>query len=335
MKKLCLSLAALLLCLLAHSQEADGAGKYAEFHLIPRFDFNPYTSLGSGGDGSSGCDFGSSSIYTLFEGAFSDNISFTLSNHWLSTTPGELYTSTFRSDYNNWVDMCLVDFSLGAFDIVLGKDMICTGGTEYEDWDVDVDDILSSNFWNTFQPYQWGAKVGVTFLKETTSFWLQAVTSPYGERPFASKLFTYSAQIRGEYGPYSNIWSVSAVQRDEGQFDYVAYLGNMLELGDWTLTLDWSNSTGMGEYNMLGGNMVLFTSVFAPSEKWDVGFKGNYYITKRHTGLEQAFNGGLSCHYYPLGNEMLRIHANVGYDTFESCLCASIGVKLNLTLFSL
>lgn len=334
MKKLLFSIAALLLCSLAHSQEADGSGRYAEFQLIPRVDFSPYTSLGSGGDGSSGFTFGSSSIYTLLEGAFSDKISYTVSNHWLSTSPADLYLNTLRTDDINWVDCMYVDFTLGNFDIVVGKDFICTGGTEYEDWDVDVDDILASNFWNTFQPYQWGGKVGYTFGNETsTSFWLQAVTSPYGERPFVSGLFAYSAQMRGEYGCFSNIWSISAIEREKGRYDYVAYLGNMLSFDKFTYTLDWSNSTGMGDENMLGGNLIRMTAVYKPTEQWGIGLKGNYYITKLYsTGLTQAFNGGLSCHYFPIEN--LRIHANLGYDSFESCLCASVGATFNLTLFS-
>ena len=46
MKKLLYLIAALLLCSLAHSQEADNLGSYAEVKLISRLDLNPNYSLG-------------------------------------------------------------------------------------------------------------------------------------------------------------------------------------------------------------------------------------------------------------------------------------------------
>ena len=80
MKKYLLSIAALLLGLLAHSQEADDLGNnYAEVSIIPRLDLNPawYTE---------GFEFtlGSSSLYTLFEGSASEHFSWTVVNHWFN-----------------------------------------------------------------------------------------------------------------------------------------------------------------------------------------------------------------------------------------------------------
>lgn len=335
MKKLLFSLAAMLLCFLAFSQEAEGTGKYTELQIIPRVDLCPYTSIGSAGDGSSGLSLGSSSIYTLLEGAFSDKISYTVSNHWLSSDPLSLYQATLRSDSGNWLDMCYVDFSLGNFDIVVGKDIMCTGGSEYEEWDVDVDDVLASRFWNEFPAYQWGGKIGYTIGDKTkTTLWLQAVTSPFGERPFLSGRFAYSAQLKGEYGPYSNYWSFSVIESAAGRFagrlNYVAYIGNMLSFDKWNFTFDWSNCTGFGNYLMVGSSLFRLTAMYAPSEKFDFGFKGNYYISRESGRTVNEFNGGLAFHYFPV--ESLRVHANVAYDTFAGCLYASVGAKFNLYL---
>jgi hypothetical protein len=325
----------MLLCLLVHAQEADNLGK-AEFQVIPRFDFNPYTSIGSGGDGSSGFSFGSSSIYTLLEGALSDNFSYLVSNHWLSTEPGDLYSSTFMSNTSNWLDYCYVDFTFGNFDLVVGKDAILTGGIEFDEWDVDVDDILASELWYTLPVYQWGAKIGYTTGSGNTSFYLQAATSPYGEYFFKSKLFAYSAQWKGNYGPLSTIWSASALERETGRFDYLFALGQSLELGDWTIEADWYSSVGMGEYLLLGGHTIRLATTWAPSEKFDIGLKGNYYISKSVADTESWFNGGLACHFYPLRNsQAIRLHADVGYDSGMSQMLASVGIKVNLYLFKL
>ena len=134
MKKLLLLSAALLLCSLAHSQEGEGTGRYAEFHLMPRMDFNPYFSSSNTGDASSGITLGNTSVYTLLEGAFSDNVSFTLCNHWAAVPyltfedTANLYGSTLYSNANNWLDVLTFDFNFGGWTFSLGKDSILTGG---------------------------------------------------------------------------------------------------------------------------------------------------------------------------------------------------------------
>ena len=335
MKKIFLSAAVLLLCSLAHSQEADGFGKSAEFQIIPRFDFAPSVVTG-GGDASSGIGFGSSSIYTLFEGSLSEHFSFTLSNHWLSVEPADLYASTFHSDSNNWVDIALADFTFGCFEFAVGKDAILTGGWEFDDWDVDVDDILASDLWNTCCTYQWGGKVGINLPSGVSSFFVQAVSSPYGERPFMSGLFTYSAMWNGYFGPLSTRWTISAVERQKSRFDYLATLGQKLEFDSWTVGLDWFNSLGFGDYNVLGGNTFRLTAVYSPSERCELGFKGNYYQSSRVSENVSGFNGGFSFHYYPLReSQAIRLHAVVGYDTLASMLNASVGIKVNLSVFKI
>ena len=69
MKKYLLSIAALLLGLLAHSQEADDLGNYAEVSIIPRLDVNPL--FGAEPE----FTLGNSSLYTLFEGSASEHFS--------------------------------------------------------------------------------------------------------------------------------------------------------------------------------------------------------------------------------------------------------------------
>ena len=332
MKKILLSTAVLLLCSLAHSQEADGSDKSAEFQIIPRFDFAPYAA--TGGDASSGIGFGSSSIYTLFEGSLSEHFSFTFSNHWLSTEPADLYAHTFRSDWNNWVDVALADFNFGAFEFALGKDAILTGGMEFDSWDVDVDDILASELWNTVSCYQWGARVGLNLPSGASSFHLQACSSPYGEHPFTSGLFCYSAMWTGSFGPLDTRWTVSAVERQKSRFDYLATLGQTLSLDTWTFELDWYNTMGAGDYNILGGNTFRFCAEYAPSQKWEIALKGNYYLSNRVSETVTGLCGGLSLHYYPLkDNRALRLHAIAAYDSLAGCASASLGVKVNFTIF--
>ena len=72
MKKLLISIAALLLCSFAHSQEADNLGSYAEVKLISRLDLKPSYYFS---DSEMGFDFGNSLFCTTFEGAASEHFS--------------------------------------------------------------------------------------------------------------------------------------------------------------------------------------------------------------------------------------------------------------------
>ena len=349
MKKLLLFFAAMLPCFLAHSQEAEENGRYAEFQLIPRFEFNPYFTPGNTGDGSSGYTFGNSSIYTLIEGAFSEHVSFAFSNHWLSATypswedTKALYTNTFYSNANNWVDFANFTFSFGDWEFTLGKDCIATGGFEYDDWDVDVDYLLSgdkilmaSNLWYNLPVYQWGGKVAYNF-GEHTGLALQMATSPFGERPFASGLFTYSLQWSGNYGPFSNIWSASAVQKADRSFDWLFALSQQVELGDFTVGFDWYNVSDV-DYDdedcpcgLLPGNTFRPRVAYSPLDWLECKLVGNLY-TEPGTGLTDL-NVGAAFHFFPI--ETIQLHTAVGWDMTTKAVSAMAGVKVNLTFLSL
>ena len=345
MKKLLVLFAAMLPCFLALSQEAEGTGAYAEFQVIPRFDINPYFTPGQTGDGSSGWSFGNSSIYTLVEGAFSDNVSFTLSNHWLSADAfTELYTSTLYSNSNNWLDIATVDFSFGDWTFTIGKDCRATGGFEFDEWDVDVDYLLAgdkplitSNLWYNLPSYQWGAKVGYS-IGDHTGLALQMVTSPFGERPFASGLFCYSGKWDGSYGPYSNMWSVSAVQRVDGGFEWLVALANKVEVGDaFELGLDWYNIADVFydpeediPTDFLKGNTIRPSVTWTPSDKLDCRLVGNIY---ERGGELYDLNLGSAFHYYPLDG--IQLHAGLGWDLYSKAVSAMAGIKVNFTFLSL
>lgn len=344
MKKLLLLFAATLPCFLAHSQEAEGTGRYAEFQVIPRLEFNPYFTPGQTGDGSSGYGFGNTSIYTLVEGAFSDNISFTLSNHWVSTTIGDLYRNTLYSNANNWLDVLKFDFSVGDWTFTVGKDCIATGGFEFDEWDVDVDYLLAgekpmlvSNLWYNLPGYQWGAKVSYAPW-EHTSLALQATTSPFGERPFASGIFCYSAKWDGNYGPYSNMWSASAVQRPDGGFEWLVALSNKVAFAEvFEVGFDWYNIADVdygpeeeAPCEFLKGNTFRPSFSWSIADNMDLKLVGNIY---ERGGELYDLNVGAAYHFLPL--ETVQLHAAAGWDLYSKAVSLMIGVKVNLTFLSL
>ena len=343
MKKYLLSIAALLLGLLAHSQEADDLGNYAEVSIIPRLDVNPI--FGSEPEFS----LGNSSLYTLFEGSASEHFSWTVAAHLFSASSfkdcleesGDLYRMLGHSDSNNVFDLAYVDLTFGSWTFNLGKNCIMTGGHEYDDYDWMVHPQLASPLWNDLACYQWGGKVTYTTPSELTSFSLQMTTSPFGERPFSSGLWTYSAQWSGEYAWYSPLWSVTAFGLDHGTYAWIYSLGNQFSFGDWTVSLDYTNTAGMTEeYDdfLLGGTLHGVVS-YAPSERWDFALRGNYssqfnfYNGRVVTFDEPArWNLGAVAQFYPLRDSQdLRLHAFAAYDSVLGGFQLCVGALYNLS----
>ena len=340
MKKYLLSIAALLLGLLAHSQEADDPGNYAEVSIIPRLDLNPVF----GNDPE--LTLGNSSLYLLFEGSASEHFSWTLASHLMGGShfrsflqeSADLYRAIGYSDGVNVFDLAYADLNFGSWTFTLGKDCITAGGHEYDDYDWLVHPQLASPLWNDLACYQWGGKITYTTPSELSSFSLQMTTSPFGERPFASGLWTWSAQWGGEFDWFAPLWSVSVFGTAPKEYAWLVSLGNQFLLGDWTLTLDWSNTAGMTyEYdNFLKGSTLHGRLSYAPSERWDFSLRGNYIFAPKNSGMENWWNVGAVAEFWPLpGSQDLRLHALAGYNgqtgNFE--LCAGILYYLNFKLW--
>ena len=340
MKKYLLSIAALLLGLLAHSQEADDLGNYAEVSIIPRLDVNPI--FGSEPEFS----LGNSSLYTLFEGSASEHFSWTVAAHLFSASSfkdcleesADLYRMLGHSDSNNVFDLAYVDLTFGSWTFNLGKNCIMTGGHEYDDYDWFVHPQLASPLWNGLACYQWGGKVSYTTPSEMSTFSLQMTTSPFGERPFSSGLWTYSAQWGGEYDWYSPLWSVSAIGTEPGKYAWLVSLGNQFSFNDWTISLDWSNMAGFLEdddenyVDFLKGSTFHGLVSYAPSERWDFSLRGNYILAPQDDETGNWWNLGAVAQFYPLSDSQdLRLHAFAAYDSLIGGFQLCAGVLYNLS----
>ena len=341
MKKYLLSIAALLLGLLAHSQEADDLGNYAEVSVITRLDLNPYIYKDA-----TEFTLGNSSLYTRFTGSASEHFSWTLVNHWFNgnsflgedADPFDLFHGLGSTHATNFIDMAYVDLMFGNWTFTLGKQVMSTGGHEYDDDDWDVHVGLASSLWNSLSCYQWGGTVAYTTPSELSTFSLQMTTSPHGERPFTSGLWTWSAQWIGEYSWFAPTWSVTAMTKDvDGRrgCDWLVVLGNQFLLDRWTVELDWSNAAGIkGEPGrMIPGNSVHAKVNFAPSERWNIALQGNFCKScEDFFPVDPWWNAGAIAEFFPLKeSDALRIHAYAAYDTLYEAFMLKVGVRYNLT----
>ena len=340
--------ASLLSCFLVSAQEADNSGRGVELSVIPRLDLNP-TFYGGSGE----FTLGNTSLYSLFEGDITDFLSFSVANHWAAFdsvhdvfgSTKALYQNTFYSYDTNWLDWAYLTFTAGQFSFSLGKDMITTGGLEFDDYDFEVHPGLVSTYWHELACYQWGGKVAFSTASEADTFSLQFTTSPFGERPFLSKLFNYSLEWRGEHGPLETIWSATALGTEPGKFQPVFALGQRLNFDSWTVGLDAFSIVGdedEEENTLLRKGITLMPSVkFSPSDHFDIFAKGGYENFSLETVLDDEpvkhWWAGLGLHWYPLRDSQdLRIHAlgvyRPGTDLFPP-VSLTLGLLYNISLF--
>lgn len=357
MKKTWLVLAALLLMLPSlplaaqGADDADPAG--VTFSLIPRLDLSPEFY----NDGSGEFTLGNSSLYTLFEGAVTDHVTFSVMNHWASlcaTDPfgGEtkdLYNKTFwRSDSVNWLDWAYLSFALGdsPWSITLGKDCVQVGGFEFDAYDFEVHPAMATTLWNAFPPYQWGGKVGFTFPDEQLLS-LEVASSPFGERPFSSGLYTFSLLWSGAALDGNLEWknSVALFQTgiDGEKTHPMVSLGAKWNLPEANLTfgLDLANRVGDYGVDLLTGMPYLLSKGFMahptvnwqPWAGWEATASFVYEANTRFDDVVYTYIPGLSVHWYPLEDSTdFRVHASAAYNSLWETATLCFGVLYNFNL---
>lgn len=335
-----------------YAQEANANSNIPDFIVTPRFDVNPYAPIKGG---YSGFDFGNSSLYTFLDGSVG-NFSYSMANHWFAgdweSTKG-LYQNAFRSDDVDFIDWLTLSYQVGQFGFTIGKDMLAIGTWELDYYDVDVHTSLVSPLWHKLAIYQWGGEVNYTSKDESTWLRFQFGASPFGERPFASKLFTYSLYWSGEYGCFSPIWSVNFMEYERGCFASLIALGNAFSFGNFTLEVDYMNrATSIKQFfnqEFSVGAQLLYNH----NDKIEAFVKGGYdrynnsdifgyeyetpddiwYIPTDNTLCPSYWYAGGGIHYFPLRDSRdLRLHATAVYNNFAKSVSITLGATYHFNL---
>ena len=348
MKRLLVLLVAMLGYFSTYAQEVKEESCIPEFIVTPRFDVNPYAPMKGG---YSGFDFGNSSLYTFLDGSIG-NFSYSMSNHWIAgdwETTKSLYAEPFRYNKYDFIDWLTLSYTAGQFTFNVGKDVLAIGSAEYSYNDVDVHYALASTFWHKNAAYQWGASIDFTTKEENTTLRLQFASSPFGERPFASKLFAYSLHWTGEYGCFSPFWSVNFFEYERGKFVNLIALGNAFYMGDFTLEVDYMNrATSVKRFfnqEFSIGAQLLYNY----EDKVEAFAKGGYenfnnsdifgdvdegwYIPIDSSLCPRYWYVGGGIHYFPLRESRdLRLHAVAAYNNFARSVSITIGATYHFNL---
>lgn len=343
MKRLLVLLVATLGYFYTYAQEVNEDSRIPDFVVTPRFDANPYAPVKGG---YKGFDFGNSSLYTFLDGSVGD-FSYSLCNHWLSDDPASLYKNAFISSECDFIDWLTLSYQVGQFGFTIGKDMLAIGTWELDYYDVDIHSNLVSPFWHKVAIYQWGGEVNYTTKDESTWLRFQFGTSPFGERPFASKLFVYSLYWSGEYGCYAPIWSANFVEYERGRFASIIALGNAFSVGDFTIEVDYMNrATSLKRFFnqewSVGGQVLYnyrdkveaFVKGGYESYNTDLfGYEDELFIPTDHSLLPRYWYAGGGVHYFPLRESRdLRLHAVAAYNSFAKSVSLTFGATYHFNL---
>lgn len=267
---------------------------------------------------------GNSCFYALIDGDFTDNLSYSVSTHLLSSSPADLYKGTLHSNTGNWLDWANVTYDTGTFNFEIGKDMMQWGTMEMQEYDFDCYYDLTSYYWMNTVIYQWGASAGWT-PTENSSLKVQMSTSPFGERPFASGLYSYA--LFGSCQPtkwWEYIFSFNFVQTAPGEFLKFFNMGAKFTAGDFTF--NWDSTTELHK-GYCGSNMLYAT--WAPSENFSLQARALCEQGLYEDGPDRIM-GGAVLNWMPF--EQLRLHALAAYDTYYGGLSYNFGVTWTISL---
>ena len=303
MKRLFVLFAFLLLscAYLAQDVKAQSEGTLL---IVPRVDLDPSY------DGDWYFDMGTTSLYTLFEGNLTKNLSFSVCNHWFSfctdiDDAAVLYRNTWRADEANWVNWANLTYKMGNFFISAGKDYMRIANFEIEEYDYDAHWQMNSMLWNSFQVYQWGGRVGWQNEDEDLSISLQVTTDPIMARPFnsphpADYAYTFNTFYEGE--TLSLMGSVT----HSGLWGWIGAAGAQVALSD---ALSFRTDINLSSFCRSASLQMDATL----SDSFDLIAKLGF--EQIAAGFDEPYfhgnhlYGGVACNWYPLRDSHdLRVH---------------------------
>ena len=352
MKKAIFLVLAFMCCVPAFSQESsDEKSMVPEVSVIARLDANPVIPFSD--EAKVPFDpadfFGSTALYTIFEGRLSGHFAYSLGFNWLSADPRSIYMvdyedgtskpNLFYSDRPNWRGWAFVSFTAGGFELRVGKDFLALGNLESDDIDYDVFPDACSYFWHNYNIFQWGATASYTLPDEANTFALQFQTSPFGEKAFSSKLFTYSLQWRGEYDWGTFLYSTNFLEYAPKSFLNIIGLGQEFYLGDFAVRLDYMNRAASLKNFFSQEQAAKLELKYEFGEKFDLGawatgdfIMGEKAFLTEEEDLGTLWSTGLIARWYPFDG--LRVHCVAGYNQYlhEDGLSVNLGVTYKLKL---
>jgi len=225
MKKTLSILSILFSCLVAGSQEKPSA---FNCDIVSRAEYSSMDNTNN---------LGLSSLYALMHGNITERFSYSTAFHLLNPYPKSLYNNLFHTNSISFCDWAYLKYDFGPVNFTLGKDIIIAGNFEMDSYDFDLYAELTSAIWNTLPVSEWCARVNWD-INDKICLSAQITTSPFGERPFASGLYSYNVRGAFNFDYYEGLAALSFMQTAPSSFFKMLSIGNRFNVGKWQITWD-------------------------------------------------------------------------------------------------
>lgn len=227
--------------------------------------------------------------------------------------------------------------------VTLGKQPILIGGYEYDSAPIEVY-YYSAFCSRLYQYYAFGASVSYSFCPG------QELSLQFSPSPISSGLqdaYSYNLYWNGHILPrWQTLWSFNIVEDQyHRKMNYIA-LGNKFPLGNLVVDLDLMNRASFKQERYLFSDWTVIMKAIWTIGKWNlctkVGYEQNDAANVDETGrsydtaLPAGHNylyGGCGVEYFPLGNDLLRLHAVYFRDNHDSINNYDIGMTWRFNIY--
>lgn len=236
-----------------------------------------------------------------------------------------------------------------------GKQVVAVGGYEYDRNPIDI--YFSSEYWWNTRCYQWGVDASYNLNDGKDILLAQVCQSPYGS-PLEvngkcyNDMYAFNLMWYGSHGWFNTTYSVNMVEYLPGQFiNYIA-LGHKLNVGDFSLELDFMNRAVRNQTFLFKDCSVMGDLTYFASDRMNIFAKATYDVNNSDKVGDYCVAPGTEVtrvsagiEYFLLPDKSARLHAAL-CQTFCSekkasatflpeQTMASIGLKWNMNLLSL
>lgn len=285
----------LLLLLLPCAPLFAQTHKFNTLRLEARGDYQRFYDDGTQNDAESG--FKGKFLNIRLDGQIGENITYSYRQR--------LNKPHKDMSYFDATDWLYLTYTKNNWSFSGGKQVIGIGGFEYDLAPIDV--YYFSGFCTNITSYAFGASVGYN-LSDNDKLTAQVCESPFSTS--SDDIYAYNLMWNGKHGCWETIYSVNMVEYQPGKYlNYIA-LGNRLNLGDVTLTLDLMNRTAEG-HCFLGRDFSIMGEIdWMPCEKVNLWGKCTYDVNKSKTLSDGSVPPGTELTHLGAGIEVFPLKDN-------------------------
>ena len=221
-----------------------------------------------------------------------------------------------NASYFDAVDHINLTYTKDVWTFTGGKQTVAVGGYEYDRAPIDF--YFGSEYWYNMDCYQWGVSASCEIGSEAKDVLLFQVTqSPF--RKVSPSLMGCNLLWKGSHGGIDLLYSVNVLEYAKRRFLSFVTLGHQINMGDFTLQLDWMNRTVMNYFDFDDFSVMADLS-WSASEKLNVFGKVTYDLNKDNAADFCVLPGteltrvGAGVEYFPIKNSRnVRLHGTYSY----------------------